>query len=241
MRPASCGPCAFYTVDSNGGHCVSVPGCGRVTRRDFPNEHSGGSVAAPPPPPPPPSDDEKTPGGGYTCAQQKEWGKCGEPWMAAGGYCQKTCAGAQAAAGGGCTDVVPPGTSFTCQQQKDWGKCGESWMAGFCAATCGRCGGGRRLAGSSGVAAYGAILAGSRNAKKVKGDDVDADTEETAVDDAPTDTASVVEGVFDVGSRRRLAGSSGVAAYGAILAGSRNAKKVRTDDHVAAVVADDGA
>ena len=29
------------------------------------------------------------PGSGYTCAQQKSWGKCGEPWMK--GYCCSTC------------------------------------------------------------------------------------------------------------------------------------------------------
>ena len=43
----------------------------------------------------------------------------------------------------GCADV-PPSGSFTCGQQAAWGKCGADFMiaGGFCAATCGRCGGG---------------------------------------------------------------------------------------------------
>ena len=38
--------------------------------------------------------DTRPPGEGvaaYTCSQQREWGKCGEPWMA--GYCCRTCHG----------------------------------------------------------------------------------------------------------------------------------------------------
>lgn len=49
-----------------------------------------------------------------------------------------------AAHAGPCEDTAPPGGGFTCAQQKGWGKCSESWMVenGWCAATCGRCGGG---------------------------------------------------------------------------------------------------
>lgn len=41
-----------------------------------------------------------------------------------------------------CRDVPAPG-AFTCKQQQSWGKCKETWMiqGGWCAATCGRCGG----------------------------------------------------------------------------------------------------
>ena len=142
--------------------------------------------------------------------------------MVSGGYCRATCSGASSPSpppppAGGCADIAPP--SYTCAQQKEWGKCGEGWMVGggFCAATCGRCGGGgRKLAGSSGAAAYGAVLSGARRAKKVKGDDVD-------------DVEAVSEDTDDC-QRRKLAGSSGAAAYGAILAGARSVKKVKADD-----------
>lgn len=221
----SCGTCAFFTWDSLLGHCESVPGCGGVTSRNWPSA----GTASPPPPPPPPSTpapaaadagDKPTPDG-YTCAQQKEWGKCGEGWMVSDGFCRATCGGASSSPpppAGGCTDNTPPG-GYTCAQQKEWGKCGESWMVGFCDATCGRCGSnGRKLAGSSGSAAYGAILAGARSAKKVKGDDTDDALIEAAADNE------------DDVQRRKLAGSSGAAAYGAVLSGARRAKKVKGDD-----------
>ena len=32
-----------------------------------------------------------TPPGGYTCQQQRQWGKCGERWMYDGGFCKRTC------------------------------------------------------------------------------------------------------------------------------------------------------
>jgi hypothetical protein len=31
------------------------------------------------------------PGGGFSCAQQKAWGKCSEAWLVQGGYCARTC------------------------------------------------------------------------------------------------------------------------------------------------------
>lgn len=31
------------------------------------------------------------PPGEFTCEEQAGWGKCGEPWMVAGGYCSQTC------------------------------------------------------------------------------------------------------------------------------------------------------
>jgi hypothetical protein len=74
-------------------------------------------------------------GSGYSCAQQKEWGKCGETWMA--GHCQTACGTCAKATA--CTDV-PDGSGYSCAQQKEWGKCGEPWMQGKCDATCGRCG-----------------------------------------------------------------------------------------------------
>lgn len=52
----------------------------------------GGSSPSPPPSPGASSScqDLPTPDG-YTCAQQKGWGKCGEPWIAQNGYCKATC------------------------------------------------------------------------------------------------------------------------------------------------------
>lgn len=81
----------------------------------------------------------------YTCAEQKSWGKCDEPWMVDGGYCAATCGRCDASPGGphdGCEDVSTP-DDYSCEEQKSWGKCNESWMidGGYCAATCGRCGG----------------------------------------------------------------------------------------------------
>ena len=32
-----------------------------------------------------------TPPGGYSCQQQRQWGKCGERWMYNGGFCKRTC------------------------------------------------------------------------------------------------------------------------------------------------------
>jgi hypothetical protein len=88
----------------------------------------------PPPTPGPPCADYPPDGNNSTCAQQKGWGKCSEPWMA--GFCCATCFDC-AAASGCCTDT-PPDTApqYTCQEQHAWGKCGESWMQGHCCSTC---------------------------------------------------------------------------------------------------------
>lgn len=42
-----------------------------------------------------------------------------------------------------CADIPAPG-SFSCSEQKGWGKCSEDFFVqnNYCAATCGRCGGG---------------------------------------------------------------------------------------------------
>ncbi|KAL4433088.1 hypothetical protein ABPG77_006515 [Micractinium sp. CCAP 211/92] len=79
-----------------------------------------------------------TPPGGFTCAQQKAWGKCSDAWLQAGGFCKATCGSCTAS--GTCTDIQPPG-GFTCAQQKAWGKCSDAWLqaGGFCKATCGGC------------------------------------------------------------------------------------------------------
>ncbi len=49
----------------------------------------------------------------------------------------------QASSGASCDDK-PTSDGFTCEQQKAWGKCTEAWFVnqGYCASTCGRCGGG---------------------------------------------------------------------------------------------------
>ncbi|KDD75935.1 hypothetical protein H632_c428p0 [Helicosporidium sp. ATCC 50920] len=38
--------------------------------------------------------------GDDSCAQQKDWGKCGQPWIVVGGYCMETC--------GACASAPPP-------------------------------------------------------------------------------------------------------------------------------------
>jgi len=115
----------------------------------------------PPPPPPTPgcSDDPPAPGT-YSCAKQKEWGKCdtkANPWMA--GFCCKSCFGCDPKCGKatpppapsppppppptpGCTDVPPAPGTYSCVQQKEWGKCETKvnpWMAGFCCKSCFSC------------------------------------------------------------------------------------------------------
>ncbi len=83
-------------------------------------------------------------GSDYTCAQQAQWGKCGEPWMA--DFCDASCGRCDQAgdatpadpAPAVCTDIAPD-DDYTCAQQAEWGKCDESWMDGYCDATCGRC------------------------------------------------------------------------------------------------------
>ena len=44
----------------------------------------------PPGAPAPPCEDAPTPDG-FSCAQQRDWGKCGAIWMVEGGFCKSTC------------------------------------------------------------------------------------------------------------------------------------------------------
>ncbi|KAK9806469.1 hypothetical protein WJX73_000331 [Symbiochloris irregularis] len=60
-------------------------------------------VASPPPPsppPPPPCTDVPPPKNGFTCAQQKAFGKCEASWMLLNGWCKTTC--------GHCPSQPPP-------------------------------------------------------------------------------------------------------------------------------------
>ncbi|PSC71429.1 hypothetical protein C2E20_5236 [Micractinium conductrix] len=103
--------------------------------------------------------DDRQPPGGWTCKQQarstrgKDWGKCGEPWMA--GFCLQTCnkcpcgaasppvsaapatapsatpspspsPAAPAAAACTCTDVMP--SRHSCADEAKWGSCGKRYM-----------------------------------------------------------------------------------------------------------------
>ena len=34
---------------------------------------------------------DAVPPGGYSCQQQKDWGKCAENWLTSGGFCARTC------------------------------------------------------------------------------------------------------------------------------------------------------
>jgi hypothetical protein len=74
---------------------------------------------------------DTAPDGNYSCAQQKEWGKCGDAFMQ--GYCNMSCGrcGAQGAA-----QPTPSGTScaggmvdagYGCQPGSDWG---SDWAGG---------------------------------------------------------------------------------------------------------------
>eukprot|EP01025_Chloroclados_australasicus_P069400 TRINITY_DN978_c0_g2_i15.p2 TRINITY_DN978_c0_g2~~TRINITY_DN978_c0_g2_i15.p2 ORF type:complete len:572 (-),score=58.59 TRINITY_DN978_c0_g2_i15:4171-5691(-) len=78
-------------------------------------------------PPPPAQGDIQ-----YTCAQQKEWGKCDADFMV--GYCECTCDRCCA-----CNDSPPPGSEYTCKQQKEFGKCDQDFMQGYCECECQRC------------------------------------------------------------------------------------------------------
>ena len=49
------------------------------------------SEGAPSHPVRPPTTPPPLPRTGYSCQQQKDWGKCGSDWMNAGGYCRHTC------------------------------------------------------------------------------------------------------------------------------------------------------
>jgi V8-like Glu-specific endopeptidase len=96
--------------------------------------------------------------GGYSCEQQKAWGKCGEPWMQP--VCDSVCGRPGSGSGGDIAtgneasgNPVPsnedsgnpaPSTSpgvpgvggYSCEQQKAWGKCGEPWMRPVCDDVC---------------------------------------------------------------------------------------------------------
>eukprot|EP01025_Chloroclados_australasicus_P000950 TRINITY_DN10312_c2_g1_i1.p1 TRINITY_DN10312_c2_g1~~TRINITY_DN10312_c2_g1_i1.p1 ORF type:complete len:578 (-),score=73.81 TRINITY_DN10312_c2_g1_i1:433-2166(-) len=98
--------------------------------------------------------DDVQPSGGYTCEQQKSFGKCDEEWMITGAYCRETCQRCPSgiATNGDqvptesrpnqeeCSNVQPPG-DYTCSDQKSFGKCTVSWMitGNYCARTCERC------------------------------------------------------------------------------------------------------
>eukprot|EP01025_Chloroclados_australasicus_P065866 TRINITY_DN898_c0_g2_i3.p3 TRINITY_DN898_c0_g2~~TRINITY_DN898_c0_g2_i3.p3 ORF type:complete len:173 (+),score=20.12 TRINITY_DN898_c0_g2_i3:262-780(+) len=87
----------------------------------------------------------------YSCAQQKQFGKCSSQWMIQGGYCALTCGrcgslqtteiqNQDQISSGQCSDI-PPDNKHTCEQQKQFGKCEAIWLVsgGFCRRTCGRC------------------------------------------------------------------------------------------------------
>merc|ERR1711971_105300 len=87
------------------GHCCQTcfqcraPGCG-----------GGPSPPSPPPPPFPPSPPGPSckdipPSGGYSCAQQKSFGKCSASWMK--GHCCNTCFQCRGC-GGGPSPPSPP-------------------------------------------------------------------------------------------------------------------------------------
>jgi hypothetical protein len=96
-----------------------------------------GPTPAPPPPVPtpvPPPCADYPPDQTNSCAQQKEWGKCGEPWMQ--GFCCATCFNCQ---GNGCCVDTPPDPRYSCAEQHSWDKCTETWMQGYCCSTCFNC------------------------------------------------------------------------------------------------------
>lgn len=69
----------------------------------------------------------------YTCAQQKQFGKCDAEWMLENDYCARTC-------GRCCSDFRPSGLfSASCAVRKDRGECKELVANGDCLATCGAC------------------------------------------------------------------------------------------------------
>jgi hypothetical protein len=86
--------------------------------------------------------------GGFTCEQQKAWGKCNEAWMHP--VCDSVCNGSTPGPGGNPAPSTKPGGTpapstkpggpsvggFTCEQQKAWGKCKEAWMHPVCDSVC---------------------------------------------------------------------------------------------------------
>ena len=78
--------------------------------------------------------------GGYSCDQQKAWGKCSESWMHP--VCDSACGSSGSTNYWPGTNVQTTGTfgsvgGYTCEQQQAWGKCSESWMHPVCDSVCG--------------------------------------------------------------------------------------------------------
>ena len=65
--------------------------------------------------------------GGYSCEDQKKWGKCGQPWMSP--VCDAVC-------GVWSNTKVASAGGYSCEDQKKWGKCGQTWMSPACDAVC---------------------------------------------------------------------------------------------------------
>jgi hypothetical protein len=86
--------------------------------------------------------------GGYTCQQQKDWGKCGESWMSP--VCDSVCKGPTKTKRNGGSSGGGMVGGYTCQQQKSWGKCGQSWMSPVCDSVCKGSSTSRPSGGSSG-------------------------------------------------------------------------------------------
>eukprot|EP01023_Acetabularia_acetabulum_P051759 TRINITY_DN5731_c0_g1_i1.p1 TRINITY_DN5731_c0_g1~~TRINITY_DN5731_c0_g1_i1.p1 ORF type:complete len:473 (-),score=60.16 TRINITY_DN5731_c0_g1_i1:642-2060(-) len=86
----------------------------------------------------------------YTCAEQKQFGKCQAQWMISGGFCSLTCQHCNTQiphtqvkpVSSECMDIAPD-DKFSCEQQKTFGKCESFWMVqgGFCRRSCSRCDG----------------------------------------------------------------------------------------------------
>jgi hypothetical protein len=125
-------------------------------------KYGGASAPGPGGQPSPPSPGGQPGGpsvGGFTCEQQKAWGKCNEPWMHP--VCDSVCGGSGPVPGGTPAPSTKPGSTpapstkpgstpapstkpggpsvggFTCEQQKAWGKCKEPWMHPVCDSVCG--------------------------------------------------------------------------------------------------------
>ena len=159
---------------TQGNYCAAT--CGRCQQQ---------SQQSQPPSSPPPSSsgsctDTPAPGG-FTCQQQKGWGKCYDAVLTQGNYCAATCGRCQQKQGSpppvspqpatppapsssssACTDYIPSGQP-SCSTWASWpgtSGCGNSWIIqnNYCAQSCGRCGGG---GGGSGGAASSATASSS--------------------------------------------------------------------------------
>eukprot|EP00798_Chlamydomonas_sp_ICE-L_P010644 gene10644-12323_t len=126
--------------------------CGACSPSSPPSPTSGptpGPAPRPPPSParsPPPSPvpvpipgcvDDSSPGG-YTCAQQKSWGKCSLEWLSK--LCPVTCNTCPSSPPTDCKDTNEYPGGYTCAQQKAWGKCSMAWLSELCPVTCNTCG-----------------------------------------------------------------------------------------------------